>query len=120
MKVYVYYNLHNNTFSVKALEGPQKGKVIAHRAEVWLKDVRPVVSLSGRHRVLREQRKCVHAGMVGEWIPPRGIRKGDKLDKVTYNPYKYDSFVYTADESQYTGSPVALLWQKQVWSIENA
>ena len=119
MRVMAYYNLHKHTWSLKALEGPQKGKVVAHRAEVWLRDARPVVSLSGRARVLREQQKNVHAGIVGEWIPSRGILKGDKLDKVTYNPYKYDSFVYTADESMYSGSPVALLWQKQVWGITN-
>lgn len=118
MRVFVYYNLHKHVWSIKALEGSQKGKVVAHRDTVWLRDAKPVVSLSGRHRVLREQRKNVHAGITGEWIPNKGIHRGMKLDKVTYNPYKYESFVYTADESQYTGSHMALLWQKQVWSIE--
>ena len=118
MKVFVYYNLHKNTFSIKALEGPQKGKVVAHRAEVWLKDVLPVVRPSGRSRVLEKQQKNVHAGLVGEWVPQRSICKGDMLDKITYDPYKYDSFVSVDDDSKkYEGSRMALLWQKQVWAI---
>lgn len=119
MKVFVYYNLHKHVWSIKALEGPQKGKVVAHRDEVWLKDAKPVVSASGRARVLREQQKNVHAGIAGEWISRRSFNAGDILDKITYNPYKYDSFVSVDDpENKYEGSRMALLWQKQVWSID--
>ena len=118
MRVFVYYNLHKHVWSIKALEGPQKGKIVAHRAEVWLRDARPVVSLSGRARVLRDQQKNVHAAIVGEWVPPKGFTKGAEVRRVTYNPYKYNTFVYTDDESMYCGSPMALLWQKQVWGIK--
>lgn len=117
MKVYTYYNLHKQTFSIKALEGPQKGKVIAHRDEVWLKDVVPVVS---ELRVLRDKQKNVHAGIVGDWIPNQTLNEGHILDKVTYDPYKYDSFVSIENQKEYTGSPLALLWNKQVWGINYA
>lgn len=120
MKVFVYYNLHKHVWSIKALEGPQKGKIVAYRDEVWLKDALPVVSASGRERVRREQQKNVHAGIAGEWITRRSFTKDDIIDKITYNPYKYDTFVSVDDDQkEYTGSRMALMWQKQVWSIDS-
>jgi hypothetical protein len=97
MKVFVYYNLHKKLFSVKALEGPNKGRVIAHRTELNLGDVKFKVSEAGRQRVLREQRKNVHAGVAGEWYgtDPQPIVNGVA---VTYNPYKYTSFVTVQGE----------------------
>lgn len=88
-KVFVYFNLHRKVWSVKALSGPQRGRVIAHVRSIALTDCAFRVSEAGRQRVLRERRKNVHAGVVGrlqEWhaapvsIQSEGIR-------VTYNPY---------------------------------
>jgi hypothetical protein len=36
MKVFVYFNLHKKCFSIKALEGAMKGRVVAHRDTVLL------------------------------------------------------------------------------------
>ena len=91
MKVFVYYNLHKKLFSVKALEGPNKGRVIAHRTELNLGNVTFKVSEAGRQRVLREQRKNVHAGVVGEWYGT--VQPMDNGTPVTYNPYRFTSFV---------------------------
>src|SRR5205085_2292095 len=94
MKVFVYFNLHKKCFSVKALEGANKGRVIAHTNELDLYDVEFKVSEAGRQRVLREQKKNVHAGVVGftdaelPFIPML-----DRCKSVTYNPYKFASFV---------------------------
>ena len=57
MRVFVYYNLHKKLWSVKALEGPQKGRVIRRANHVTLRDAMPKVSQKGRERVLREKRK---------------------------------------------------------------
>jgi hypothetical protein len=90
MKVFVYWNLHKNLWSVKCLEGPNKGRVIARLAFVKLRDCVFKVSESGRQRVLKTKTKNVHAGVIGyltDTIPK-------KLNKTaTYNPYKYSSFV---------------------------
>ena len=64
MKVFVYYNLHRKVWSVKALEGENKGRVIAHRDMVVLRNPEGKVSQAGRKRVLQEQRKNVHAGII--------------------------------------------------------
>ncbi|CAB4165115.1 hypothetical protein UFOVP823_10 [uncultured Caudovirales phage] len=36
MRVFVYWNLHRKLWSVRAAEGPNKGRVIAHRECVYL------------------------------------------------------------------------------------
>ena len=103
MRVFVYFNLHKKCFSIKALEGDRKGRVVAHSNTVLLESCKFKVSEAGRQRVLREKRKNVHAGVTGVWI------NGDRVEshyeflsmvgrQVTYNPYKYDSFVYKTTE----------------------
>lgn len=98
LKVFVYRNLHKDCWSVKALEGIDRGRVIAHMKEVTLWNCKFKVSEAGRQRVLKERRKNVHAGVVGyidkyldDWTCSITI-------PVTYNPYKYDSFVRAEDE----------------------
>jgi len=105
MRVFVYFNLHRKCFSIKALEGDQKGRVIAHRDTVVLDGCKLMVSEAGRQRVLREKRKNVHAGVSGTWINYCTNRADNQFDfisivgrQVTYNPYKYDSFVFKTTE----------------------
>lgn len=94
MKVFVYYNLHKKLWSIKAMEGPNKGRVIKHSQHVVLENPTPKVSEAGRQRVLAEGRKNVHAGIVGNLfstglemtLNPNNI-------EITYNPYKYKTFV---------------------------
>ena len=79
MKVDVYYNLHKKTFSVK-----HKGKVVAHRDYVWVKDAQFVVSKA-------------HAFIRGEWLDlseGRAVTEGTKFGGYArYNPYKADTFM---------------------------
>jgi hypothetical protein len=103
MRVFVYFNLHRKCFSIKALEGDRKGRVVAHRDTVVLENCRFKVSEAGRQRVLREKRKNVHAGVSGTWAET--VRDNADFEHlsilgraVTYNPYKYDSFVIRATE----------------------
>lgn len=105
MRVFCYYNLHRRCFSLKALEGPDKGRVVAHADAVHLTDVTFKVSQAGRARVLREKRKNVHAGAVGTlaayqapgaaassgWTR-RARRFGTMAAAVSYNPYRGPSF----------------------------
>ena len=94
-KVFAYRNLHRQCWSVKALEGPLKGRVIYHANDLTLGWCDFKVSQAGRQRVLREQKKNVHAGVVG-YLTDCGEIATDGIDldvPITYNPYKYDSFV---------------------------
>ena len=99
MRVFVYFNLHKKCFSIKALEGADKGRVIAHRDTVVLDGCKLLVSEAGRQRVLRERKKNVHAGVVGHWdMTGTDLITIDRVTTVgtaiTYNPYKYDTFVH--------------------------
>jgi hypothetical protein len=105
MKVFVYYNLHKKLWSIKALEGSSRGRVVAHRTHVFLVNAYGKVSQAGRGRVLKEKRKNVHAGIVGEWMP-EGWQASWDFDEslwteVTYNPYLYSTFVYKEDEKPF-------------------
>lgn len=100
MKVFVYFNLHRKCFSIKALEGDNKGRVIAHADKVYLSDATFKVSQAGRERVIREKRKNVHAGVVGHWEKDFQSFNDVSVDllreigkPITYNPYKYETFV---------------------------
>jgi len=102
MRVDVYMNLHKGEFSVKALEGENKGRVIAHSWRVSLRDCTFVVQPAGQARVRREGRKHVHAFVRGELVtlgndcldPLFNVtRKPKPMERFTYNPYKHDTFV---------------------------
>ena len=116
MKVFVYFNLHKKMFSVKALEGDRKGRVIAHAARLTLKDVTFKVSEAGRQRVLRERKKNVHAGVVGQWDGSLDAAIAAENDiSVTYNPYAYDSFVLRDKELPIHWASSAYLTDKKIF-----
>ena len=116
MKVFVYYNLHKHLWSVKALEGPHKGRVIAHSHTVLLSGAQGKVSQAGRHRVLQEGRKNVHAGIVGTLVHT-GIEGYFPALEVTYNPYKYTQFVHKDTGLRYSGSQYAYMAHKRVYTL---
>ena len=90
MRVEVYFNLHKKTFSVRSCE---TGRVIHHTDEIHIANPMFVVRQSGRKRVLREGKKNVHAFVRGDAPISRLYPSNEKLDTITYNPYKYASFV---------------------------
>lgn len=96
MRVKVYRNLHKNLYSVVAMEGPDKGKVVHHSEYVLLCDVTFKVRQGGREKVLREKRKNVHAFVIGtlKGLGPSSCGIEDRcIVPITYNPYKHKEFV---------------------------
>lgn len=106
-RVETYYNLHKRCLSYR----PSGGRVKHARAMI-LNDVSFDVQPAGRAKVLREQKKNVHAFVRGvpSWIAglddgledytPSNMER-QRYRKITYNPYKHGSFVF-AD----TGAPI--------------
>jgi len=84
LPVKVYWNLHRHLYSVQ-----QAGLVVGHTESVNLKRVSFKVSQAGRNRVLKEGRKNVHAFVIGTIDP--AVKVDNR--KITYNPYKFSSFV---------------------------
>jgi hypothetical protein len=94
----VYYNLHKKTFSIQ-----YKGLVIAHADYVKLNNVEFRVRQGGMEKVRKEKSKNVHAFVIGNLVdfcqyPCDDIPEEPVGDVVTYNPYKYDTFVYKETE----------------------
>ena len=92
-KVMVYYNLHKHTFSIS-----RNGRVIAHADFVKLTDVEFRVRQGGREKVLKDKRKNVHSFVIGTLIdyckfPCENLPSEPNSNIVTYNPYKYNSYV---------------------------
>lgn len=112
MKVFVYFNLHKKLWSVRAMEGEQRGRVIAHCDEIWLANAQTKVSEAGRQRVLRERRKNVHAGIVGEWCEAHENFVGRSI---TYDPYRFSSFVFRDTETPCPAACVVKMQHGKVW-----
>lgn len=95
MRVEVYFNLHKKTFSVRSA---RSGRVLLHTDEVHIDNPTFVVRKAGRERVLREGKKNVHAFVRGD-ITVFNDFNPDRLDYtlVSYNPYKFDTFVDVTD-----------------------
>lgn len=124
MRVFVHLNKHATrknrgipVYSVKALEGPDKGRVIHRSSSVMLGDVVPRVSKAGRERFLREGVKNVHAGLVGTLIHLE--KQPFHGQTIRYDPAVCGSFTFGAwDAVRYYGSELAYLSESGVKVLE--
>ena len=119
MTTFVYFNLHKKVFS---LRNQKTRRVYSHGNHVVIANATFKVSEAGRQRVLREQRKNVHAGVQGD-VFSQGIPmvfSGDyKVREATYNPYLYDSFVDKETKQPLSSADMVYLADKRIyyWSI---
>ena len=93
--VWVYFNLHTGLWSIK-----QNGLVHCHSKMVNLVDVEFRVREAGRLRVLKDQRKNVHAFVIGKIanIDEFHTNNYGMGQPVTYNPYKHSTFMLRGTE----------------------
>ena len=115
MKVFVYYNLHRHCWSVRCQQPghPEYGRVIAHMDTVHLRGCTFRVGKAGRERVREEGRKNVHAGVVG--CLAFGDIKRISTREITYNPYKYDTFVFKNTEKPVHEAEAVVMHNKKVY-----
>lgn len=92
MDVDVYKNLNDECLSIRSREPESYGRVVDHREQCVVDDVEFVVQPAGRDRVREEQRKNVHAFVRGTIIDDQSWEP-DNATAVTYDPYRFDSFV---------------------------
>jgi hypothetical protein len=107
MRVAVYFNLHRNIFSIQSREKGDYGKVIAHKDSVVIKSPKFVVRQAGREKVLRDKTKNVHAFVVGYLVDAVATTNSSK--DITYNPYKYSTFVVKDTEQPIEQAEYAVL-----------
>ena len=97
-----YVNLTKKCVSCLACENPYHGYVIAHRQAILLNDCEFIINPRGRARVIREQKKYVHAFVKGRAVAARDFGENTSfspfsimhdLVRVHYNPYEDSTFV---------------------------
>ena len=111
MRVRLYRNLSpkyrkQRAWSIMAMEGPRKRRVIDIVDAAIIRDATFVISEAGRQRVIRDQSRNVHAFVDGKLLktfPVNSLPKdvdgddllpGDQVDvRIGYNPYTYTSFM---------------------------
>ena len=96
-RVAVYKNLHKGAWSIRALDGPHKGKVVGHAAAVSLTDCAMHVGAAARHRIANGAPREVHAWVVGT-LAPVELRCPQRI---SYRPHERGEF-FIAD----TGAPI--------------
>ena len=118
MKAEVYWNLHKQLWSVRDLK---TGRVIEHTLSVNILDAQFVVRPAGRAKVIRDGVKNVHAFVRGYKVDQATIDMIGPFDvdgwtstNVTYDPYKYSTFVSKTDETPIKTSHVVTMIGKDV------
>ena len=92
MRVEAYYNLTRSCWSVRSLEGENKGRVFLYAESLAIENAKFVVRKGGRDKVRREKQKNVHAFVRGSLSDKTNSKHRLPLP-VTYNPYKNETFV---------------------------
>ena len=119
MNVDVYKNLHKDTWSIR---NRATGLVVSHSDHVWVEEARFVVQKGGRDRVLREQRKNVHAFVRGVLVEefPTVTQFDSPCDiQVKYNPYKADHFYEVETGKEVIEAPIVSLDDRGAWIQKN-
>ena len=94
-KTFVYRNLHTGNYSVK-----QNGLVVAHVDSIILNNCSFKVSEKLRQKVIKDKQKNVHAYIVGYVEKINLIPYIESKTLITYNPYKFKTFVYKGYETE--------------------
>jgi hypothetical protein len=124
MSYKVYRNLHNGKLSIK---NSASGLVVGHCDNVIMFHCDFRVSKKGVERIRRIRQKSVVATVNGDiykmqgFTPYKGrdvrlygsddysVSAGDPWDKVTFEPYQYDTFVYRDTEKPIYSAKITML-----------
>jgi hypothetical protein len=115
-KVFVFYNINLSNKLGKPLwsiRNEKTGRIIGHDQGVVLRDAEFVVGQAGKEKVRDEKRKNVHAGVRGFIVHGETAQAGFGT-AITYNPYKYDTFVSLPDETPVKSAKLVQMLDKKV------
>lgn len=104
--VRVYKNLNKDCFSI--MDNKTK-LVIGYADQVTLKDVRFVVKSSGQARAREQQRRNVHAFVVGRFVSTDKKKPPGVDREAHYNPFYTDFFIDPTTESSLHAARIAHL-----------
>lgn len=103
MQVDIYRNLNSGGYSVKNMEYGTDGYgcVVDDSPvdSITVTDVEFIIYEGKQQQVREQQRKNAHAFVRGEWVTESvQICSDTQTEPLTYDPYKYDSFVHADTE----------------------
>lgn len=101
MKADVYYNLRKKCLSIRSREKDTYGRVVAHKANVCIKDPQFIVQPAGLKKTKETGVKNVHAFIRGTISNERILNDGEWVC-VRYNPFTWDKFVAKVDGERYS------------------
>jgi len=114
--VEVYWNLHKLCWSVR---DRRSRLVIEHSKSIILEDCFLKVSEKSRQRVIQSNCKNVHAyiaGTISKLSVEEWLDKQNTYRKLTYNPYRFESFVDLESlEPIYTSPTICLIDKHNVY-----
>jgi len=113
--VAVYRHLPREVFSVRALDGPDKGRVLAHGTDLGLRGARMVVNERARLKIAGGNPKDVHAWIIGTL---GAVTLGDPV-RITYRPHERGEF-FVAETGQPIWAAAALAFQGTQVFIDRA
>jgi hypothetical protein len=98
-RVFVYWNVRRKQFSIQAINGAMRGRVLGHADLVEVFGATLRVNEARRQRVIETGRKNVHAGVVGDlgYVGPNSLPHADDAVRIAYNPRKAATFVSVDD-----------------------
>ncbi len=109
-RVAVYKNLHRGAWSVRAVDGPHKGRVVAHAESVGLLHAQMHVNERAQRRIADGAAREVHAWVIGtlgevSLADPR---------RLTYRPHQRAVF-FLADTGTAVWTAPAVLFTDAAW-----
>ena len=119
-RFFIYRNLHKGTFSIR-----YDGKVVAYMNRMMLPKTEFRVNEGGRKRVLESGQKNIHAFAIShdyhQYTKDTKQFMDDvdilQLERVTYNPFIYKSFVDKAG-LPVIGAKAAYLFDGEIWAYQ--
>lgn len=114
-----YCDLHRHCTSLKALTGPEKGRVTAKADQVLLRDVTFRVLPGGLRRCREEGVRNVHAYARGTVVAcdVAAVRDHPDAIRVRYNPYAWDTFVRADTEQPVRTADAFAVEGKTAWAV---
>lgn len=104
-RVKVYRNTNRGCWSILGTDN----KLLLHADALVLKDCKFTVQPAGRERVVPEGKKNVHAFVTGVIVPIIWHHQfREKLERVIYNPIRYDHFIVESDQTEISKSKCCL------------
>jgi hypothetical protein len=107
-RVVVYKNLHKRAWSIRAMNGPSRGRVIGHAAAITLIDCHTHVNCRAQQRIAGGAAREVHAWIVGTVSDTATLARPRRL---TYRPHERGEFFVDTGEAITTAEVVAFTAQ---------